>query len=265
MRFFSFLLIPVIFTSCGTTENIKHIIYENSFSDSKIGLYTKEQLYDEWDFTTNSIGIEEARVSVVEDEDKNRVFSISYPKNNYGIQNTGAQWKLSFNHSYNEAYISYSIKFSENFDFVKGGKLPGLAGGSAPSGGNASTGTNGWSGRIMWRSDGRIVQYMYYPDMSGTYGEDFPWDIDKEHYFKPNIWYKIKNHFVMNTPGKNDGVIQAWLDDVLVLDRHDIRFRDVDSFGIDLFYFSTFFGGNNQTWATSKDETILFDDFKIYL
>ena len=57
--------------------------------------------------------------------------------------------------------------------------------------------------------------------------------------------------------------VQAWLDDDLVFDVNNIRFRDVETFAIDGFYFSTFFGGSGSQWNTSKDEVAFFDDFRI--
>jgi hypothetical protein len=41
----------------------------------------------------------------------------------------------------------------------------------------------------------------------------------------------------------------------------EYAFRDVDSFAIDGFYFSTFFGGADASWAPSRDEHIDFDSF----
>jgi len=257
-------LTPLLFSSCASGENAHNsIIYKNSFTQSPQGIYTRAQVDKEWNTPPYANGIEEKRVKIIDNSDKNRVLKVSYPSNEFGIANTGAQWKLIFNKSYEEITLSYRLRFGENFDFVRGGKLPGLAGGTAPSGGKEVTGTNGWSGRIMWRKDGRIVQNVYHPDKPGKYGEDFAWNIDGEHYFQPGVWHSVQNHFVMNTPKKNDGVMQAWLDGVLVLDKHNMHFRDVNTFAIDLLYFSTFFGGSTQEWATSKDEEILFDDFKI--
>ncbi|MEA3522268.1 MAG: hypothetical protein U9R50_04785 [Campylobacterota bacterium] len=256
------LLYIAVLIACNAQDSNTEI-YENSFTKSPIGIYTQDQLNKEWDTPPYENGLTEKRVTIIEDTHQDKMMQVFYPKNEYGIDDTGAQWKLEFSKSYDELYLSYRLKFGANFDFIKGGKLPGLAGGTAPSGGKEVTGTNGWSGRMMWRTDGRIVQYVYHPDMPDTYGEDFPWNIGGEHFFEPEVWYNIQNHFVMNTPGENDGVMQAWLNGELVLDRHDMRFRDVDSFGIDLLYFSTFFGGGDQDWAASKDETILFDDFKI--
>jgi hypothetical protein len=53
--------------------------------------------------------------------------------------------------------ISYEVAFDSGFDWVKGGKLPGLRGGPDPnncSGGNQANGTNCFSSRLMWRTDG---------------------------------------------------------------------------------------------------------------
>ena len=68
---------------------------------------------------------------------------------------------------------------------------------------------------------------------------------------------------VVDGRGQHDGVVQAWLDDDLVLDVNNIRFRDVETFAIDGFYFSTFFGGSGDQWNTAKDEVAFFDDFRI--
>jgi len=236
------------------------VIYKNSFTSSPLDTYTLEQLNKEWNSPSWDSGIGEGRATIVEEENSNKALEISYRAGHFSNSYTGAQWQYEFK-QYEELYSSYRIKFGKNFDFVKGGKLPGFAGGTSPTGGADVSGTDGWSGRIMWRSDGRVVQYVYHPDKPGKYGEDFPWNCS----FKPGTWHTIQNRFVMNTPGKYDGIIQAWFDGKLVLDKRDMRFRDVDSFGIDLFYFSTFFGGGDDSWSTSKDETVMFDDFKFFL
>jgi hypothetical protein len=67
----------------------------------------------------------------------------------------------------------------------------------------------------------------------------------------------------MNTPGQHDGLVQGWFDGVLALDHQGVRFRDVNTFAIDVFYFSTFFGGDDSTWAPSRDEYVFFDEFVV--
>src|ERR1019366_926325 len=60
-------------------------------------------------------------------------------------------------------YLRYYVRFDPGIDFVKGGKLPGLAGGNGNTGGHKPNGSDGWSARVMWRADGKIVQYVYHP------------------------------------------------------------------------------------------------------
>ena len=53
--------------------------------------------------------------------------------------------------------LSYEVAFEANFDWVKGGKLPGLRGGLATSGcsgGSKSNGGSCFSSRVMWRQNG---------------------------------------------------------------------------------------------------------------
>ena len=54
--------------------------------------------------------------------------------------------------------LSYEVAFDSGFNYVLGGKLPGFRGGPDPdgcSGGNASTGANCFSSRLMWRKNGQ--------------------------------------------------------------------------------------------------------------
>jgi hypothetical protein len=115
----------------------------------------------------------------------------------------------------------------------------------------------------MWRGGGNAVQYVYHVDQPTEFGEDFDWDLGGRRIFAPGTWHVVEHRIVMNTPAQNDGVVQGWFDGQLALDRRDVRFRDVASFAIDSFYFSTFFGGSDATWAASKDEHIYYDDFVV--
>jgi hypothetical protein len=64
--------------------------------------------------------------------------------------------------------------------------------------------------------------------------------------------------------GNRDGQLKIWLDDKLVVDCTNIRFRDVPELAIDSLLFSTFFGGNTaESSSHPHDETIYFDDFVV--
>lgn len=192
---------------------------------------------------------------------------VRYPKGLIGGE-SACQWYSSFAKlgiaSRDEAYVRYYVRFDPKFQFVKGGKLPGLVGGEGNTGGKIPDGRDGWSARLMWRTDGRIVQYVYHPDQPGKWGEDFPWTLkDKPAYFKPGTWHCVETYIRMNTPGKKDGVIRSWLDGEPALEITTLRFREVPELKIDAFYFSTFFGGGEPDWAPPKDQYVQFDQFVI--
>lgn len=164
-----------------------------------------------------------------------------------------------------EMYIRYYVRFDPNFDFVLGGKLPGLCGAGCNTGGGIPTGRDGWSARIMWRENGKIVQYMYYMDQASYYGDDFPWNegVGGQRYLIPGQWHCLETYIKMNTPGVKNGIVRSWFDGQLSLNRTNVRFRDTgaDNIKIDKLYFSTFFGGSGSQWAPKKDEYANFDNF----
>lgn len=248
----------------GDDSTDSNIIFYRHFNDHAVGAYTETHLCQDWNCPDWNNGVNQGRVDII-DEGGNPVIRVSYPKGKYGPDESGAQWKYEIQ-NYNDLFFAYRIKFGSNFDFVRGGKLPGLAGGTANTGGNTPKGNDGWSARMMWKRAGRIVQYVYHPDQNQNlpYGDEFPWETEGQPlHLMPDVWYQIEVHVVMNTPGAKNGAIQAWLDGANVLDKGNIRFRDVDGLSIDKVYFSTFFGGADRSWATSKDEYIYFDDFVI--
>ncbi len=266
---FSFVLMTAI---ALYAEAVKSIDFENEPE----GVYTVEQLKASWNNPSWNDGVSERRCHIVNDPTgvREKVLRISYPEGSVGPEQGGAQWKMNFAQGYDTLYVSYYIMLPEDFDRVQGGKLPGLAGGTAPTGGAVSDGTDGFSARIMWRNrstaDGTqsaICQYMYYMESTNTWGEDFFWAhpnptwSSTRRYLVHGQWHNLKTRIIMNTPGARNGRVTSWLDGELALDSTIMLRAEGADFGVDLFYFSTFFGGNDASWASSKEEFIYFDNF----
>lgn len=155
--------------------------------------------------------------------------------------------------------LGYSVRFSDNFDFVKGGKLPGLFGGQGASGGNIPDGTDGFSTRLMWRREGEGEVYAYLPTSKG-YGTSIgrgAWT------FEPGQWHHVEQEVVLNEPGQSDGQVRVWHDGNLVLEQRDLTFRTTDELKLDGVFFSTFFGGGDRSWATPKDVYADFANFSV--
>ena len=191
---------------------------------------------------------------------------IDYPANTYCPGESGAQAPLTFSPQ-NEVYVSYWLKFSGNFDWGgtnEGGKLPGLAGGDLCSGGGTCDGTNGFTARLMWRPGGRAILYLYDMDKASTYPEDRDLITGSGVvYFEKDEWYQIIERVKINTGDNNDGEVQIWINGEEALFCSGLRFVN-DGSMVDTFYFSTFHGGGDSSWAPSEDCYIWFDDIRIY-
>jgi hypothetical protein len=204
-----------------------------------------------------SVGFAEGRVTVVP-SGRGRSLRVAYPAGSVGPHAGGAEVVARIPGDHDELYCSYRVRFPPGFDFVRGGKLPGLAGGSHPSGGHPRT--DGFSARMMWRPGGAAVQYVYSPRQTTTYGVDLPYRGAR---FHPGVWHIVTHRIVMNTPGRADGIIQGWFDGQLALDERDAELRLDASGHVDVFFFSTFFGGNDPSWGAARDEAVDFDDLVI--
>jgi hypothetical protein len=155
--------------------------------------------------------------------------------------------------------LTYQVRFPEGFDFVKGGKLPGLYGGTEHGGGDIPDGTNGLSTRYMWRTDGQGEVYAYLPTSKehGTSLGRGCWE------FTPGGWTTLRQRVQLNNPGAWDGRISVSQDDRLVLDKGGLQFRSTDELQIEGLFFSTFFGGGDESWASPTDQHVDFAGFTL--
>jgi len=232
-----------------------------SFDAHAEGTYSRGQLATDWNDPPWSVGIAEGRVAVIGGSDAyagGKSIQVSYPRGGVGLGRGGASWPFLFA-ARDEVYCAYRLFLKPGFNFVRGGKLPGLAGGEANDGGSRPNGRDGWSVRLMWRDNGRMAAYVYHPDQPSNFGEYFDWSRG----IAAGSWQQVVIRVRMNTPGQRDGVVQCWLNGRSVLSVDTLRFRDTAALGIDQFFFSTFFGGNDASWAPVRDEAIGFDDFQI--
>ncbi|MFD7710714.1 polysaccharide lyase [Streptomyces sp. NPDC059785] len=156
-------------------------------------------------------------------------------------------------------HLRYYVRFPEGFDFVKGGKLPGLYGGTNTSGGHVPDGSNGLSTRYMWRSGGRGEVYAYLP-ASVVHGTSlgrgsWSWPVGR--------WACVEQGVRLNRPGRADGSVTVYLDGRQVLRRDRLTFRTTRELRIEGVFFSTFFGGGDPSWATPRAQYADFAAFAV--
>jgi hypothetical protein len=192
-------------------------------------------------------------------EDGTQVFRGVYVANQVG---SGAGHTVRLKLRPGREYIyEYRIRFDGNFPFSRGGKIPGLGGGTAPTGCVTTTGA-GFSARMMWREQGTLIGYVYDNDQSNECGNALPTGFR----FQPNRWHAIKQRVRLNTGRNHDGIMQVSVDGRMVLNSTNRAFmNEAPGNRIDVALFHSFFGGSTTDWAPNRDCTISFSDLYVTL
>ena len=226
---------------------------------------------DQW--RTQCAGGKRETVSVVA-SDKDRKFqplqkkalSIKVPKGEHYGGSLLYRFKKKHRSEPEEIYFRYYLRFGDDWDPARGGKLPGIGGTyrRAGWGGRPSNGRNGWSARGLFKGqkDGKtpIGFYCYHADMKGKYGSNWIWDRNRLGYLENNRWYCIEHYVKMNTPKKNDGVLRGWVDGKLAFEKKDVRMRDVPSLKIEDIWINIYHGGS---WSATSDDHLFIDNVVI--
>jgi hypothetical protein len=167
-----------------------------------------------------------------------------------------------------EIYFRYYLRFADDWKAaIDGGKLPGIAGtyGKAGWGGRKARG-EAWSMRGLYQrtpAPGNplhgltaVGTYAYHADAADYWGDHWDWGAGTSGLLERNRWYCIEQYFRVNTPGKNDGVFRAWIDDQSVFTKSDIRARDLPSIKIEKIWMNVYHGGT----ATAPRDLHLYID-----
>lgn len=224
-------------------------------------------------------GFDEGRALIVQDAQQGKALQLKYPAGCFGPNDPtacAAQVKVYLQETTHDTmWLQFKVQFESDFEFVKGGKLPGLCGSQCKTGGNIPSGDDGWSARHMWRAGGDAVQYLYYFGQPGTYGLDVPFDdgTSGQLSFALSQWATITEQVILNTVntkgtpeltddvGNADGKVCSWFNNELSACDSGYVFRTRDTMHVNYFYLSTFHGGSDATWAPTKDVHVRFDDF----
>ena len=128
MRFTMLSLVMLVFTLFASAQsNIFNIVFQQDFEDDTPGLYNSSEWREDWNSPAYANGLD--KTYIVTEPDGNKVMKWNYPKGSVSVRVSGA---VSLNRPFasnpDEIYLSYNIKFRPGFDWVEGGKLPGLRG-----------------------------------------------------------------------------------------------------------------------------------------
>lgn len=118
------------------------------------------------------------------------------------------------------ACLSYAMFLPDDFDFGKGGRLPGLIG-------TRSVDPNplepDFSARIAWQPGGIADIHTHLPGWS--LGR--PMGNDRHGFaFPKGRWISIEQEVVLNDAGARNGLIRLWIDGALRFEKSALVFRD---------------------------------------
>jgi len=197
--------------------------------------------------------------------DTGPVLAITYPQGSFESQTSGAQlyqlWNTTGGQVFQSMMVSYDIAFDSGFDWVQGGKLPGMRGGpnaTGCSGGAEPNGSDCFSARIMWRTNGAGEVYAYIPTPAGFCSEkgiicnsDFGISIQRGAFtLASGQWNRITLLVQLNSPNVANGNMMLYFNDVLAISQQNLQYRSSSVVDINGFYLSSFFGGDDSSWAT---------------
>ncbi|KAJ1030920.1 hypothetical protein NDA18_002149 [Ustilago nuda] len=168
--------------------------------------------------------------------------------------------------------FNYSVFFPLYYDFVLGGKLPGLYGGTEGCGGGNNA-EHCWSSRMAWRSGGLGELYAYLPQHKQNTSAML--DVKPYSYVNPvygislgrgsfnltkGAWTNISQTITLqNNETHPNGVFHVSVNGESVI-HYDQVFFPTWLKGI---LFSTFFGGSTREWATPVDQFSYFAGFSV--
>ncbi|EIE76850.1 hypothetical protein G6F55_007803 [Rhizopus delemar] len=168
--------------------------------------------------------------------------------------------------------LQYSVYFPKNFDFVKGGKLPGVFGGNGECTGGDESGSC-FTSRLMWRDDGLGEIYAYLPhnkqrsdicdNKVNICNSDYGYSLGRGQFeFKKGAWTTVRQVLTLNQVNKRNGRMILYVNGVKKVDIKNVVIRTSTTPNTVGIMFHTFFGGSDNTWATPKTQYSYFKNFK---
>ncbi|KAH9949540.1 polysaccharide lyase family 14 protein [Amylocystis lapponica] len=208
------------------------------------------------------------------------VLQVTYPAGSYSHNTGGAQFYSRWNASgapFASVLLSYEVAFDADWDWVKGGKLPGLRGGpdvNGYDGGDPANGTDCFSARLMWRTGGAGEVYAYFLEPNGLCADSdftcnsdqFGTSIDRGAFsFVSGEWNRVTLLVRLNDPDNEaNGQVSLYYNNVQALNEANLQYRSSAAVDIGGLYFSTFFGGDDSSWATPQTVHSYFRNFEMW-
>ncbi|WWC92885.1 uncharacterized protein L201_007847 [Kwoniella dendrophila CBS 6074] len=200
----------------------------------------------------------------------------NFPSGTVGLSSAGFSFYTEGSHngvqvdSAKEVSFSYSVYLKDGFEFVKGGKMPGLYGGTSLSqakscsGGRQDSRDSCFSARLMWRTNGAGEIYDYLPVPYTTTDTGYGESIQRGAYtWATGKWTTVAMRVKLNDIGSSNGEQELFVDGQSVINLKDVTFATSEGTKIYGIMAQTFFGGHTDDWASPSDQKIWFKDWSL--
>jgi hypothetical protein len=200
------------------------------------------------------------------------VLRATYPQGSFSSETGGSQWYNLWNTTAGSKFqtmlVSYEVAFDEGFDWVKGGKLPGLRGSTKSNLAGCSSDKEKeadtidcFDTRLMWRRNGQGEVYAHIPTTNGLCNQTGvtcsteSTSLQRGTFgFVSGQWNRISLLVRLNDPPNvANGNIQLYYNDLKAIDQQNLQIRTNAQVYANGFYFSTFFGGSDNSWETPRE------------
>ena len=162
-------------------------------------------------------------------------------------------WEPRSLQSKTAACLTYHVLLPADFDFHRGGVLPGLAGAEAAERGDS------FFARLVWRPAGRGGVSVRLGDGASKTGTAESDAFD----FPRGRWVKLEQEVVLNTPKKADGILRVWVNGVLAVERSDISYRSKPEVALASVAAEVHYGGADAQGAAPKDAKVWLSPFQV--
>jgi hypothetical protein len=149
--------------------------------------------------------------------------------------------------------LSYKIMLPEDFEFNRGGALPGLSGQDEQSG-------DGFLVRPTWAQDGTIGMASFatlggqkFKQQDDTLGSAIP----------RGRWVSVDQEVVLNAPDQENGVLRIWIDGALTLDRSDLAYRVKPEVAVSMVAADFFYEGDEMSGRSPRDAKVWLSPFEV--
>jgi len=253
----------LIFSSLGLSlaQNF-NILNSWDFEEENLGTYTESEMIEDFNPVEVVYFQDEDLVDIVVDEINGASTKVMQIKNraNECYHGFGMRFGLTNPRiDFEEIYVSYNWKFSEEFNSTAGGKIPGIVGlpRDPDQGPTCPDPGYGFSAHYMFKRAGSLISYHY--DRTDHDYDGCPWaTVDYDYdtiFFNNGSWYNITTRLVMNTYtdgyANADGIKETWVDGRLIFQETNLILMedDSDTMKIDAFRIANFYGGDGETYS----------------